>query len=60
MRESRFLAGALNGNVGIMKSMLAEMTDETNKAFALIPLSWATGAAIGYVSSLLIDWIPDQ
>ena len=42
--------------------MLAEMTDETNmaQAFALIPLSWATGAAIGYVSSLLIDWIPDQ
>jgi len=62
MPESRFLAGALNGNVGIMKSMLAEMTDETNmaQAFALIPLSWATGAAIGYVSSLLIDWIPDQ
>jgi len=52
---SRFLAGALNGNIGAMKSMLAEITDETNtaRAFGIVPLSWAIGNAVGYVSSLL-------
>jgi hypothetical protein len=51
--KSRFLAGALNGNIGVMKSMLAEMADETNiaQAFAIIPLSWALGVAAGYVGS---------
>jgi len=41
LRYSRFLAGALNGNIGVMKSMLAEIADETNmgQAFTLIPLS---------------------
>jgi len=34
-----------------MNSMLAEMSDETNisRAFTLVPLSWAIGAAAGYV-----------
>ncbi|KAI0287659.1 MFS general substrate transporter [Russula brevipes] len=53
---SRFLAGALNGNIGVMKSMLAEMADETNiaQAFAIIPLSWALGVAAGpYVGGFL-------
>ena len=51
-RNSRFLAGALNGNIGVIKSMLAEMTDETNmaRAFAIVPLSWFIGNALGYVS----------
>jgi hypothetical protein len=42
--------------------MLAEMTDETNmaRAFALIPLTWATGATAGYESLLFIDRLPDQ
>ncbi|KAI9507533.1 MFS general substrate transporter [Russula earlei] len=56
LAASRFLAGALNGNSGVMKSMLAEMSDETNmaRAFATIPLSWAIGAAAGpYVGGLL-------
>jgi len=57
IRHSRFLAGTLNGNMGVMKSMLAEIADETNmaRAFALIPLSWAIGGAAGYVNSLLVD-----
>jgi hypothetical protein len=56
-RHSRFLAGALNGNIGVMKSMLAEIADETNmaQAFAILPLSWAIGGAAGYVNSLLVD-----
>ena len=44
-----------------MKSMVAEMTDETNiaQAFAFIPLAWAIGAAAGYVSLSLVVWLPD-
>jgi hypothetical protein len=33
---SRCLAGLLNGNVGVMKSMMAELTDSTNIAQGLI------------------------
>ena len=58
IRHSRFLAGTLNGNVGVMKSMLAEIADETNmaRAFTLLPLSWAIGSAAGYVNLSLVDW----
>jgi MFS family permease len=46
---SRCLHGMLNGNTGIMKSMMAELTDETNMArgFSLVPLTWAVGGTIG-------------
>ncbi|RDX43402.1 MFS general substrate transporter [Lentinus brumalis] len=46
---SRSLVGMLNGNTGVMKSMMGELTDSTNIAqgFAYIPVSWATGATIG-------------
>ena len=46
---SRALNGALNGNIGVMKSMMGELTDETNiaRAFAFQPLAWSTGATIG-------------
>ena len=39
----------LNGNIGVMKSMMAEITDETNMArgFALISVGWAVGGTIG-------------
>ena len=45
----------LNGNTGIMKSMMAELTDETNMArgFALIPVTWAIGGTIGFDILLL-------
>ncbi|KAI0046335.1 major facilitator superfamily transporter [Auriscalpium vulgare] len=45
----RCLNGALNGNIGVMKSMMAELTDETNMAqgFALMPVTWALGVTIG-------------
>lgn len=44
----------LNGNIGVMKSMLAELTDESNMArgFSLIPVIWAVGGTIGLVTSL--------
>ncbi|KAH8985274.1 MFS general substrate transporter [Lactarius akahatsu] len=46
---SRCLNGMLNGNVGIMKSMMAELTDETNMAqgFLLLSVTWAVGCTIG-------------
>jgi uncharacterized protein YcsI (UPF0317 family) len=48
---SRCIAGATNGNIGVMKSMMAELTDSTNMAqgFALIPIMWALGVTIGSV-----------
>ncbi|KAG8780303.1 hypothetical protein FRC12_023220 [Ceratobasidium sp. 428] len=46
---TRALSGALNGNVGVLKSMMAELTDETNQAqcFAFLPIIWSTGSTIG-------------
>ncbi|KAF8678925.1 Major Facilitator Superfamily [Rhizoctonia solani] len=42
---SRALAGILNGNAGVIKTVLGEITNETNAAqvFALIPLVWSIG-----------------
>jgi len=49
---SRSLVGLLNGNVGVLKSMLGEITDDTNAAqgFAFLPIVWSTGSTIGYVN----------
>ncbi|KAF8258683.1 major facilitator superfamily domain-containing protein [Lactarius quietus] len=46
---SRFLNGLLNGNAGVVKSMMAELTDETNVArvVSLIPVVWAVGGTLG-------------
>ncbi|KAF8886047.1 major facilitator superfamily domain-containing protein [Gymnopilus junonius] len=46
---SRSLCGALNGNVGVIKSMIAEITDLTNisQAYAYMPLAWNTGGTLG-------------
>ncbi|KAG9087322.1 hypothetical protein FS749_002997, partial [Ceratobasidium sp. UAMH 11750] len=48
MLISRTLSGALNGNVAVIKSVMGEITDETNQgaAFAYLPLCWSTGALI--------------
>ncbi|KIK84750.1 hypothetical protein PAXRUDRAFT_152851 [Paxillus rubicundulus Ve08.2h10] len=46
---SRCITGALNGNVGVTKSMMGELTDVTNRAqgFAFLPIIWSSGAVIG-------------
>ncbi|KAH9170240.1 MFS general substrate transporter [Lactarius sanguifluus] len=46
---SRCFHGMLNGNVGVMKSMMAELTDETNVArgSSLISVTWAIGCVMG-------------
>ncbi|KAI6023477.1 major facilitator superfamily domain-containing protein [Pisolithus marmoratus] len=45
---SRCIAGALNGNVGVVKSLIGEVTDDTNmaQAFALIPVAFTVGASV--------------
>ncbi|KAH9166541.1 major facilitator superfamily domain-containing protein [Lactarius sanguifluus] len=45
----RFLSGALNGNIGVMKSVLTELTDDSNLArgFSLLPLVPVAGHIIG-------------
>ncbi|TFK50149.1 MFS general substrate transporter [Heliocybe sulcata] len=46
---SRCLAGMLNGNIGVMKSMMGDLTDPTNvaKAFAWMPVVWSVGVTVG-------------
>ncbi|KDR78787.1 hypothetical protein GALMADRAFT_244334 [Galerina marginata CBS 339.88] len=46
---SRCLTGLLNGNIGVMKSVMGELTDSTNRAegFALMPVVWGFGATMG-------------
>ncbi|RKP34180.1 major facilitator superfamily domain-containing protein, partial [Dimargaris cristalligena] len=41
----RLLWGSLNGNAGTAKTIMAEITDETNQArgFSLLPLCWNLG-----------------
>jgi MFS family permease len=50
---SRCLCGALNGNVGVSKSVLGEITDSTNQpmAFAMFGFCWGVGG-IGNVTSV--------
>jgi hypothetical protein len=45
---ARFIGGMLNGNIGVLKSFLAEISDETNqgKAFGLIATAWGIGTII--------------
>ena len=44
----RSMSGLLAGNVGVLKSFLNEITDETNrgKGFAMLSLSWSVGTVI--------------
>ncbi|KIK52657.1 hypothetical protein GYMLUDRAFT_1028562 [Collybiopsis luxurians FD-317 M1] len=46
---SRCLTGLLNGNIGIMKSTIADLTDPTNRAegISMIPAVWSFGATMG-------------
>ncbi|KAH9169239.1 MFS general substrate transporter [Lactarius sanguifluus] len=46
---SRCLQGAVMGHVGVVNSMTAELTDETNVAqgFSMLPVAWSLGHVIG-------------
>ncbi|KAF8589035.1 member of major facilitator superfamily multidrug-resistance, DHA1 sub-family [Ramaria rubella] len=42
---SRAIGGLLNGNIGVIKSTIGELTDDTNvaQAFAMLPITFALG-----------------
>lgn len=46
---TRCAQGAFNGNVGVTKSVMAEITDATNapQAFAFLPVAWSIGTTVG-------------
>ncbi|KAN0136084.1 major facilitator superfamily [Lactarius tabidus] len=46
---SRCLHGAMKGHIGAVKSMIAELTDETNiaRGFSIPPVAWSLGFVIG-------------
>ncbi|KAG1866196.1 MFS general substrate transporter [Suillus subluteus] len=48
---SRCAQGALNGNIGVVKSAMTEITDASNmtRAFAWLPLAWSTGYTLGFL-----------
>jgi MFS family permease len=58
---SRCITGALNGNIGVMKSMMGELTDSTNMAqgFSLMPIAWSLGATLGPVIGGALEY-PQQ
>ncbi|GAB1527187.1 hypothetical protein RhiTH_010362 [Rhizoctonia solani] len=43
------IEAVLAGNAGVAKSMVVELTDETNQAqaFAFLPIVWSTGSTLG-------------
>ncbi|KIY74331.1 MFS general substrate transporter [Cylindrobasidium torrendii FP15055 ss-10] len=45
----RCLQGVFNGNIGVAKTVIAELTDDTNvgDAFAVTPFLWSVGVTIG-------------
>jgi hypothetical protein len=45
----RALSGFLSGNIGVIKSFLTEVTDQTNrpKGFSYLQVAWALGCIIG-------------
>ena len=47
--RSRCLHGALKGNIGVVKSAMAELTDESNVArgFSSLQMAWSIGYVIG-------------
>ncbi|RKP07545.1 major facilitator superfamily domain-containing protein, partial [Thamnocephalis sphaerospora] len=54
----RVLAGLGNGNVAVLKSMVAEISDQTNqaRAFSFIPMTYVLGSIVGpLIGGLLAD-----
>ncbi|KAF5383858.1 hypothetical protein D9615_003796 [Tricholomella constricta] len=46
---NRCAQGAFNGNIGVTKSVMAEITDPTNvaQAFSFLPVAWSIGSTLG-------------
>ena len=52
----RCLHGAVKGHIGAVKSVIAELTDETNiaRGFSIPPVAWSLGFVIGFVD---LSWL---
>ncbi len=48
--------GALKGNIGVLKSLMAELTDETSAAqgFSMLPVATALAYMIGFGTLLVV------
>jgi MFS family permease len=59
---SRSLNGALNGNIGVLKSQFGALFDETNMAvaYAYLPMAWSTGSTIGPLIGGGLSWPTKQ
>lgn len=56
----RFLSGALNGNIGVLRTMLAELVGDRKeyqtRAFAILPITFNIGTIVGpMIGGLLAD-----
>ncbi|KAF9050905.1 major facilitator superfamily domain-containing protein [Rhodocollybia butyracea] len=51
----RAFQGMFNGNIGVSKTVMAEITDSTNMAdaFTMLPMMWSIGSAVGCVAPAL-------
>ncbi|KAF9468186.1 major facilitator superfamily domain-containing protein [Collybia nuda] len=54
---SRCIQGVFNGNIGVSKSVIAEITDATNigDAFSYISMMWGVGSTIGPIMGGLLS-----
>ncbi|KAF8071614.1 major facilitator superfamily multidrug-resistance, DHA1 sub-family [Lyophyllum atratum] len=54
---SRCMQGVFNGNIGVSKSVMGEITDSTNiaDAFAMMPLMWSIGSTVGPILGGLLS-----
>ena len=57
--RSRCLHGALKGTIGVVKSAMAELTDESNMArgFSSLQMAWSVGYVIGSGTFLIVLWL---
>jgi hypothetical protein len=55
---ARSLNGALNGNIGVLKSQFGALFDETNMAYAYayVPMAWSTGSTLGPLIGGGLSW----
>ncbi|KAJ7150848.1 major facilitator superfamily multidrug-resistance, DHA1 sub-family [Mycena crocata] len=53
----RCLQGVFNGNIGVVKTVMAEIADSSNLAqiMALIPLAWSSGSTLGPIIGGLLS-----
>ncbi|KAG5717299.1 Protein ZINC INDUCED FACILITATOR-LIKE 1 [Termitomyces sp. T112] len=53
----RCMQGTFNGNIGVSKVVVAEITDSTNvaHAYAVLPIVWTSGSALGPIIGGLLS-----